>query len=400
MSFISYAQNFEDVMLWRALQSVGQGNYIDIGAQDPVVDSVSLAFHERGWHGLHVEPNVEYAAQLKQARPGDEVRQVAVGRESGSITFYEIDDTGLSTGSAEIAEQHRQQGFPVRKIEVPLVTLDELLDARADQAIHWLKIDVEGMEADIIAGWQQSAVRPWIVLLESCQPTSQTQTHEEWEPHLLSKGYRFVYFDGVNRLYLSSEHPELADAFSAPPNVFDEFTFSGQASHAFCLYMRHQVHLVEVRAAEAEADAWHAQLRIAEIEAQLHAANQRTQQVQEASDAALRDIYSSRSWRLAAPVRVTGRELRLLREQGATRYVRSLARRCVVRMASVPALRRVAAVLLRHSPRLSARLKGVLHGPPATIRYQILPDDQTHLTARARRLRGSLVQTTDKESQA
>ena len=49
---ISYAQNFEDVMLWRALKHVERGFYIDIGAQDPVVDSVSLAFYEQGWRGV------------------------------------------------------------------------------------------------------------------------------------------------------------------------------------------------------------------------------------------------------------------------------------------------------------------------------------------------------------
>ena len=51
MSFVSYAQNFEDVMLWRALKHVENGFYVDIGAQDPLVDSVSLAFYEHGWQG-------------------------------------------------------------------------------------------------------------------------------------------------------------------------------------------------------------------------------------------------------------------------------------------------------------------------------------------------------------
>ncbi len=56
MTFISYAQNFEDVMLWRALKHVENGFYVDVGAQDPVVDSVSLAFYEHGWRGVHIEP--------------------------------------------------------------------------------------------------------------------------------------------------------------------------------------------------------------------------------------------------------------------------------------------------------------------------------------------------------
>jgi len=49
MTFVSYAQNFEDVLLWRALHDVEHGRYLDVGAHDPVIDSVSLAFYEAGW---------------------------------------------------------------------------------------------------------------------------------------------------------------------------------------------------------------------------------------------------------------------------------------------------------------------------------------------------------------
>lgn len=32
MTFISFAQNYEDVMLWRALGQVKDGFYVDVGA--------------------------------------------------------------------------------------------------------------------------------------------------------------------------------------------------------------------------------------------------------------------------------------------------------------------------------------------------------------------------------
>ena len=44
MPFVSHAQNFEDVMLWRALGDVKQGFYVDVGAADPVDMSVTKAF--------------------------------------------------------------------------------------------------------------------------------------------------------------------------------------------------------------------------------------------------------------------------------------------------------------------------------------------------------------------
>ena len=46
LSFTSYAQNFEDVLLWRALRGIKNGFYIDIGAYAPDDDSVTRAFYD------------------------------------------------------------------------------------------------------------------------------------------------------------------------------------------------------------------------------------------------------------------------------------------------------------------------------------------------------------------
>ena len=35
-----------------------------------------------------------------------------------------------------------------------------------------------------------------------------------------------AYMDGLNRFYLSGEHPELRARFALPPNVFDQFVLA------------------------------------------------------------------------------------------------------------------------------------------------------------------------------
>ena len=126
--FISYAQNFEDVILWRALKHLENGFYIDIGAQDPIIDSVSRGFYEKGWRGLHVEPTATYAGTLRDNRPDEEVVQVAIGNGQGDIAFFEIPETGLSTGDLAIAELHRNNGAKVVETTVPLMSLNELFE--------------------------------------------------------------------------------------------------------------------------------------------------------------------------------------------------------------------------------------------------------------------------------
>lgn len=234
----SYAQNFEDVILWRVLKHVKRGTYIDIGAQDPIADSVSLAFYEKEWRGTHVEPVASYAEQLRQARPDERVIEAAIALEEGTIPFFEIPETGLSTADAAIARQHEADGFRVRRVEVSCLPLSRVLDAFGDQDIHWLKIDVEGAEEQVVRSWLPSPVRPWIVVVESTRPNAPVLTHSAWEPHLLALGYEFVYFDGLNRFYVSTSHPELKAGFGASPNVFDGFELAETSPFATGLRRR------------------------------------------------------------------------------------------------------------------------------------------------------------------
>ncbi|MBR8157938.1 FkbM family methyltransferase [Burkholderia cenocepacia] len=229
----SYAQNFEDVMLWRALKHIERGFYIDIGAQDPRIDSVSLLFYEQGWRGMHVEPTPYYAEALRRERPDETVLQAAVGRESTTLQFYEIPGTGISTADEKIVEQHRARGFQDREIVVPCVTLASVFEAAGDRDVHWLKVDVEGFERQVLDSWGESAARPWIVVVESTLPLTQIDCHDEWESVLDRRGYSAVYFDGLNRYYVADEHQELKQAFAAPPNVFDDFALGGEASAPF-----------------------------------------------------------------------------------------------------------------------------------------------------------------------
>lgn len=230
----SFAQNFEDVMLWRALKHIERGFYIDIGAQDPVVDSVSLGFYENGWRGVHVEPTPAYAQALRDARPDETVVQAAVGDGGELIPFFEIAGTGISTGDAAIAHRHEASGFVHKRIDVPCIRLSSLLDQYQGREVHWMKVDVEGMELSVLRSWAPSSVRPWVVVLESTLPLSQELSHGEWEEIVLGLGYRFAYFDGLNRFYVSEQHRELLNSFTAPPNVFDGFAMAGTGSNSFC----------------------------------------------------------------------------------------------------------------------------------------------------------------------
>lgn len=225
MTFISYAQNFEDVMLWRALKHVGEGFYIDVGAWSPEIDSVTRAFYEHGWRGISVEPNPEYHRQLQEVRSRDVNLRLALSDEPGSGSLNVVDNPGLSTMDDHIAQQHVKAGFSAEKIQVELATLDQVWEEHVPegQDVHYLKIDVEGFEGRVIRGNDWGRHRPWIVVVEATVPMSQDESYSGWEPMLLENNYVMAYADGLNRFYVAREHDELRQALRYPPNYFDEF---------------------------------------------------------------------------------------------------------------------------------------------------------------------------------
>ena len=267
MPITSYAQQFEDVLLWRALSGVEAGTYIDIGAQDPSRDSVSKAFYENGWRGVHVEPVAHYSELLRRERPDEVVIQAAISAQSGVLRFFEIPNTGISTASADVAETHRQRGWEVIERLVPAITLDTVFDAIASEEIHWLKIDVEGWEKSVLESWS-SPRRPWIVVVEATRPLSTEDCHESWEDLIVGRGYEFVGFDGLNRFYVSQEHPELAGCFRLPPCIWDRFQLTEHHWATKSLVSRHHSAL-EAASAESAARLQEMAARIAHLEAEI-----------------------------------------------------------------------------------------------------------------------------------
>src|SRR5215471_4366798 len=270
MSFISYAQNFEDLMLWRALKHIDIGFYIDVGANDPDHDSVTKAFYERRWRGINVEPVPQWFELLERARPRDINLQLALGAEPGEITLYEIPDTGLSTLEKKFAERHEaEHGFQSRELRVKMDTLSGICEKFHVAPIHFLKIDVEGAEKAVLQGTDFGKIRPWIILLEATLPLSVEESYSDWEPLLLNAGYEYAYFDGLNRYYVAGEHENLRAAFKTPPNVFDDFVRSdrleaerrAREAEAKVKEVEQQASQVEARAEKAEARAEEAEAR-------------------------------------------------------------------------------------------------------------------------------------------
>ncbi|ELX10632.1 methyltransferase FkbM family [Janthinobacterium sp. HH01] len=389
MSFISYAQNYEDVLLWRALHDVPAGFYIDVGANDPELHSVTKAFYDQGWSGVNVEPMPSYGPAFREQRPRDINLNVAAGAASGSITLFDIPDVnGWASTDSAVAAAHRAHGHQVVEHTVPLLTLAEICREHVRGEVHFLKVDVEGFEGDVLRGMDFTLCRPWIVVVEAIMPNSRDSNHGDWETLITDQRYQFAWFDGLNRYYVADEHAELAERLRLQPNVFDDFITHHLdkawargadldrklastwqlASDADARGRTLERELERAVAAQAERARQLAQRQdqVLQLQAELRqtaaAARQlethlhRTTEWGQQLEQNLKAVYASGSWRLTAPLRALTRRGDNSLPRLAARAARGGVRRAVRWLTARPALRRVLIPLISRSPLLSAAI--------------------------------------------
>jgi FkbM family methyltransferase len=226
MTVRSYAQNFEDVLLWRVLKDVPCGTYVDVGAGHPVRHSVTKLFYDAGWSGINVEPVPALAEALTRARERDTNVHAAVS--SNDVDSIELsivlDWDELSTISVERVEELRAEGRAMATQRVPVVRLDALLQEHAGRDIHFLKIDVEGAELDVLASIDLDRIRPWIVLAEVLAADAGMHSRPAIRSLLEEHRYTHAWFDGLNDYFVAEEHSErLLPRLGTPVNVTDDF---------------------------------------------------------------------------------------------------------------------------------------------------------------------------------
>src|SRR6516225_1178207 len=222
-SVISYAHNFEDVMLARVFSGRTDGFYVDVGAGDPVNLSVTKWFYDLGWSGINIEPNRSLFKKLAAERARDVNLECGAGASRKCAHFMEMPTPELSSFDSQVQASAKEQKIVGTTRTVHVVPLTEILDQHADgRHIDFLKIDVEGWEREVLCGLDLEKYRPTVILVEATWPETRIESQLKWEGDLIAARYTFVYFDGINRFYLANEHLHLKENLVLPPNIFDD----------------------------------------------------------------------------------------------------------------------------------------------------------------------------------
>jgi FkbM family methyltransferase len=175
----------------------GPGFYVDVGANDPVLDSQSQHLEVLGWTGLLVEPDPDCCELLRQSRKGVVIEMACSSPENAGKQL-QLNRAGPHS---TLEDRPIALGAVVRStVQVRCETLDAMLRQHsAPVGFDLLSIDIEGHELVALSGFDFGYWQPRLVLIED------HVTHHHKHALMRKNGYQLILRTGLNSWYVPAK---------------------------------------------------------------------------------------------------------------------------------------------------------------------------------------------------
>lgn len=201
----SYAQVGEDLIIDYACKElrIRTPSYLDIGAYDPTYSNNTYFFYLHGGHGVCVEPNPDMFRLIQKKRSKDVSLNVGISPTANtSADYYIMESKFLNTFIKKEADRTKQK---IEKIlNIPLVTINSIMETYFPHGVDILSIDTEGYDLEILQSLDFKKFHPKIICVETLRydVNDVLQKSTGINEYLMAHGY-FLYADTrVNSIFI------------------------------------------------------------------------------------------------------------------------------------------------------------------------------------------------------
>lgn len=195
-----YSQDGQDSFLETYIfKGYTDGFFVDVGAHDGRTINNTLHFEEKGWKGINIEPIKEVYEKLCLNRPNCVNINCAVSSVSGDREFIlnkgytemlsGLLDTFHPNHFQRLYRENMQTNSNSEVIHVKTKRLDEILEDHNVKRVHYLSIDVEGAECEVIKSINFERVFIDVIGFED----NYKDASEKIVSYLVDKGYRIIH---------------------------------------------------------------------------------------------------------------------------------------------------------------------------------------------------------------
>ena len=201
----------------KVFPGVKDGYFVDIGSGHGIKDSNTKALEALGWSGVCVDP----FPQSMETRKCEVFAEVAYSSAGHTVSFTSAghlggirDHLGLWASDKRLAE--------AETVELTTTTMDEILErARAPQYLHYVSLDVEGAEYEVLQGLDLAKYQVGALTVEH---NFEERKRSRIQAYLKERGYRLAMSMKYDDWYLPAWGPDIntggvVDAAQFSPTV-------------------------------------------------------------------------------------------------------------------------------------------------------------------------------------
>jgi FkbM family methyltransferase len=187
----SYSQIGQDLFVLEFFKNLKEGYFVEIGASNGITLSNTYLLEKKySWKGICIEPGVDEFVDLQNNRKCHCVNK-AVYSKSGLKMDFVKKLNGLVSGLKEHYDFKTWESVPTERIYiVETETLTDILDRlEAPKYIHYMSLDTEGAEVEILKGIDFSKYTFGLLNIEHNYNAIQRQQQKEI---LEANGYKLL----------------------------------------------------------------------------------------------------------------------------------------------------------------------------------------------------------------
>jgi FkbM family methyltransferase len=196
---MKFSQSDEENFILFQYKDKPNGKFIDIGAYHVERFSNTRALYLAGWSGILIEPSPKNYQAIADHYKDEEritVLNVAIGKETGEIDFYESDGDAVSTSEIDHMKKWGAAGVKYKKIKVLQLAVEAFMTIYCKD-VDFLSIDTEATNMEVFRCipnfvWEQISM----LCIE----------HDQHQHEIEDKLSQF----GFNTLYVNAENIILA----------------------------------------------------------------------------------------------------------------------------------------------------------------------------------------------